>query len=151
MLTEDNEENAKIVAEKIDVDKLYAGLLPQEKLEKVKEKKEDGKVIFIGDGINDSPVLAEADFGISMGEATEIANNTADGILISNNITTIPQCIKISRKTIKIVKENIVISLIAKVIVLTLGILGIAPIWLAVAADTGISLLTVVNSLRILK
>ena len=151
MLTGDNEENAKEIADKIGVDKLYADLLPQEKLEKVKEKKEDGKVIFIGDGINDSPVLAEADFGISMGEGTEIANNTADGILISNNITTIPQCIKITRKTMKIVKENIVFSLIAKVIVLTLGILGIAPIWLAVAADTGMSLLTVINSLRILK
>ena len=111
--------------------------------------KKDGKVIFIGDGINDSPVLATSDFGIAMGEGTDIASTTADSILISNSISTLPQIINTARKTLRIVNENITISLLAKLIVLILGILGIAPVWLAVGADTGITLLTVVNSIRI--
>lgn len=151
MLTGDNQENANKVAKKVGISKVFASLLPKQKLEKVKELKQKGKVIFIGDGINDSPVLAEADFGISMGEGTEIANNSADGILISNNIGSIPTIIRIAKKSMRIIKFNIAFSLIVKVIVLTLGILGIAPIWLAIVADTGVSLLTVINSVRIFK
>ena len=113
--------------------------------------KKDGKVVFVGDGINDSPVLAESDFGISIGEGTEIANNTADGILISNKIGSIPSIIKIAKKSMKIIKFNIAFSLILKAIVLTLGILGYAPVWLAVAVDTGVTLLTVLNSMRIFR
>ena len=126
-------------------------MLPQEKLEKVKALKENGKIIFVGDGINDSPVLAEASFGISMKDAAEIANSSADGILISNNISKIPNMIKVARKTMNIIKFNIAFSLIIKAIVLTLGVLGYAPIWLAIIADTGVSMLTVLNSVRILK
>ena len=151
MLTGDNIENANKIAKKVAISKVFASLLPQDKLEKVKELKKRGKVIFIGDGINDSPVLAEANFGISMGEGTEIASSTADGILISNNIKTIPEIIKTAKKSMKIIRFNIVFSLIIKAIVLTLGIIGIAPVWLAVVADTGVSLLTVLNSLRIFK
>lgn len=151
MLTGDNLENANKIASKVGIKKVFASLLPKQKLEKVKELKENGKVIFIGDGINDSPVLAEADFGISMGEAAEIASSTADGILISNNISSLPRIIQTAKKSMRIIKFNIAFSLIVKVIVLTLGILGIAPVWLAIVADTGVSLLTVLNSVRILK
>lgn len=151
MLTGDNLENANKIASKVGIKKVFASLLPKQKLEKVKELKENGKVIFIGDGINDSPVLAEADFGISMGEGTEIASSTADGILISNNISSLPKIIKTAKKSMRIIKFNIVFSLIVKVVVLTLGIMGIAPVWLAIVADTGVSLLTVLNSVRILK
>ena len=86
-----------------------------------------------------------------MGEGAEIANSVADGILMSNNISKIPNMIKITRKTMNIVKFNIAFSLIIKLIVLMLGVLGYAPIWLAIIADTGVSMLTVLNSVRILK
>lgn len=152
MLTGDNEKSANKVAEKIGIKEVYSGLLPQEKVEKVKQlKKKRNKVIFIGDGINDSPVLATADFGISMGEGTEIANSSADAILLSNEISKLPEIIKVASKTMKIVKTNITFSIIAKLVVLTLGIFGLAPIWLAVFADTGVTFLTVLNSMRIFK
>lgn len=151
ILTGDNQKNAEKIAKEIGISKFYASLLPQEKLEKVKALKENGKIIFVGDGINDSPVLAEASFGISMKDAAEIANSSADGILISNNISKIPNMIKVARKTMNIIKFNIAFSLIIKAIVLTLGVLGYAPIWLAIIADTGVSMLTVLNSVRILK
>ena len=128
-----------------------AKLMPEGKVEEINKLKKSGKVIFIGDGINDSPVLATSDFGIAMGEGTDIASTTADSILISNNISSLPQIIKIARKTIRIVNENITVSLLAKLVVLVLGVAGIAPVWLAVAADTGITLLTVINSIRIFK
>ena len=149
VLTGDNKENAKkIIKENSEVE-IYGSLLPKEKLEKIEELKAYGKTIFVGDGINDSPVLAAADFSISMGTGTEIANNTADGILISNNLNILPDVIKISRKTMRILKENISFSLIIKLVVLILGIAGYAPIWLAVFADVGVTLLTVLNAIRI--
>lgn len=169
MLTGDSKTNAeKIVKECEILDTKYdqnkenknsktckleykAKLMPEGKVEEINKLKQYGKVIFIGDGINDSPVLATSDFGIAMGEGTDIASTTADSILISNNISSLPQIIKVARKTIRIVNENITISLLTKLIVLILGILGIAPVWLAVAADTGITLITVINSIRIFK
>ena len=107
--------------------------------------------IFLGDGINDSPVIATADFGMSMGTGSEIANSTADGILISNDISILPTIIRIAKKTMRIVKFNITFSLLAKLVVLIVGLFGTAPIWLAVLADTGVTLLTVLNALRILR
>lgn len=151
ILTGDNKENSEKIAKQTGVEKVHSNLLPQEKLKEVNNLKEKGKVIFVGDGINDSPVLAASDFGISIGEGAEIANNTADGILISNNIETIPNIIKIARKSMRIIKFNIAFSLLIKVIVLILGILGLAPVWAAVVADTGVSFITVINSARILK
>lgn len=149
ILTGDNLKNAKIVAEKLNVTDLYAGLLPQEKLEKINLLKKQGKTLFVGDGINDSPVLAASDFGISMGEGTEIASNTADSILISNNLEAIPEGINIGKKTVRIMKENIIFSLAMKLIVLIAGVLGVAPVWLAVFADVGVTIITVVNAIRI--
>ena len=149
ILTGDNLKNAKIVAEKLNVTDLYAGLLPQEKLEKINLLKKQGKTLFVGDGINDSPVLAASDFGISMGEGTEIASNTADSILISNNLEAIPESINIGKKTVRIMKENIIFSLAMKLIVLIAGVLGVAPVWLAVFADVGVTIITVINAIRI--
>ncbi len=152
MLTGDNEKEAKIVSDNLGITEVYSQLLPQDKLNKLQEiQSKNDKVIFVGDGINDSPVLAKADFGIAMGEGTEIASNTADGILLSNNILSLPEIIKISRKSMRIVRSNIVFSILIKIIVLFLGIIGIAPIWLAVLADTGVTFLTVLNSMRIFK
>lgn len=151
MLTGDSKTNAEKIAKACGGIEYRAKLMPENKVEEINKLKEEGKVIFIGDGINDSPVLATSDFSIAMGEGTDIASTTADSILISNNISSLPQIIKVARKTIRIVNENITISLLTKLIVLILGILGIAPVWLAVAADTGITLITVINSIRIFK
>ena len=151
MLTGDSKTNAEKIAKACGEIEYRAKLMPENKVEEINKLKEEGKVIFIGDGINDSPVLATSDFSIAMGEGTDIASTPADSILISNNISSLPQIIKVARKTIRIVNENITISLLAKLIVLILGILGIAPVWLAVAADTGITLITVINSIRIFK
>lgn len=149
ILTGDNKENANKISKAINVSEIYAELLPKDKLNKVDELKKEGKVIFVGDGINDSPVLAAADFSIAMGEGTEIAGNAADSILISNNISSIVDIIKIARKSMRVSKFNISFSLLIKLIVLILGIVGFAPIWLAVFADVGVTLITVVNSIRI--
>ena len=149
MLTGDSNDEAKKIAKECGKIDYKAKLMPDGKVEEINKLKKIGKVIFIGDGINDSPVLATSDFGIAMGEGTDIAGTTADSILISNNVSSLPKIIKVARKTLRIVNENITISLLAKLIVLTLGVVGIAPVWLAVAADTGITLLTVINSIRI--
>ena len=152
ILTGDNKKAAKNIADKLNITKVYAELLPQDKLNKVKELQANGeKVTFLGDGINDSPVIATADFGMSMGTGSEIANNTADGILISNDIAMLPNIIKVAKKTMRIVTFNIAFSLLAKLVVLIVGLFGTAPIWLAVLADTGVTLLTVLNALRIFK
>ncbi len=149
MLTGDSLEKAEEISQKIGGIEVYASLLPKEKLEKVEEFKEQDKVIFVGDGINDSPVLATADFSISMGEGTQIASNTADSILISNQIATLPNIIKTAKSSMKIIYFNMIFSLLTKLIVLILGIAGYAPIWLAVFADVGVTLITVLNSIRI--
>ena len=151
MLTGDSNDEAKKIAKECGKIDYKAKLMPEGKVEEINKLKQEGKVIFIGDGINDSPVLATSDFGIAMGEGTDIAETTADSILISNNVSSLPQIIKVARKTLRIVNENIIISLLVKLGVLILGVVGIAPVWLAVAADTGITLLTVMNSIRIFK
>ena len=149
MLTGDNDKNAKEVAQKIGIDAYYAKLLPNQKLEKIEELKEKGKTIFIGDGINDSPVLASADFSISIGEGTEIANNTADSILISNRLESITSIIKSAKQAMRILTFNLSFSLLAKIVVFILGIIGVAPVWLAVLADVGVTIITVLNAIRI--
>lgn len=152
MLTGDNKESAQKIANSINIDEIRSGLLPKDKQEKIKELKKSGeKVIFVGDGINDSPVLASSDFGIAMGAGTSIAGSTADSILISNNIGTLPNIIKTSKRSMNIIKFNILFSLIIKFVVLILGAMGKAPIWSAILADTGVTFLTVLNSMRILK
>lgn len=149
MLTGDVLEKAKEISQKVGGIEVYAELLPKEKLEKVEEFKKQGKVIFVGDGINDSPVLAAADFSISMGEGTQIANNTADSILISNQIAILPKAIRTAKSSMRIIYFNMLFSLLTKLVVLILGVVGYAPIWLAVFADVGVTLITVLNSIRI--
>lgn len=152
MLTGDNKKSAENIGSQLDVDEVKSNLLPQEKLKVIEELQKAGKkVIFVGDGINDSPVLAKSDFGIAMGAGSNIASITADGILISNNIGRLPEMIKTSKKAMMVVKINIVFSLLVKAIVLILGAMGIAPIWAAIFADTGVTFLTVVNAIKNIK
>ena len=152
MLTGDNEKSAKKIGNELNVDDIRASLLPQDKLKVIEELKREGqKVIFVGDGINDSPVLASSNFGIAMGAGTNIASLTADGILISNNLSALPSIIKTAKRAMQVVKFNIVFSLIVKLIVLILGAIGIAPIWLAILADTGVTFLTVLNAVKNIK
>ncbi len=152
MLTGDNLESANLIANEVNLSEVKANLLPQDKQEEIKKlKNEKNCVVFVGDGINDSPVLAESDFGIAMGEGSNIASITADSILISNNLETLPSIIKTAKRTIKIVKTNIIFSLVVKAIVLTLGILGMSPMWLAIFADTGVTFLTVLNAVKLTK
>lgn len=152
MLTGDNEKNARKIGKELNLDEIKATLLPQDKLKAIEELKNRGeKVIFVGDGINDSPVLASSNFGIAMGAGANIASITADGILISNNLSAIPNIIKTAKRAMAVVKANIIFSLIVKLIVLILGAIGIAPIWLAILADTGVTFLTVVNAVQNIK
>lgn len=152
MLTGDNKKSAEKIGEALKLDTVKSSLLPQDKLKEIEELKKSGKtVIFIGDGINDSPVLASSDFGIAMGAGTNIASITADGILLSNNLGSLESIIKTAKKAMRVVKANIVFSLIVKAIVLILGAIGIAPIWLAILADTGVTFLTVVNAIMNIK
>lgn len=152
MLTGDNEKSAKNIGDKLKLDEVKASLLPQDKLKVIEELKREGqKVIFVGDGINDSPVLASSNFGIAMGAGTNIASITADGILISNNLSSLQSIIKTAKRAMQVVKFNIIFSLIVKLIVLILGAMGIAPIWLAILADTGVTFLTVVNAVKNIK
>ncbi len=152
MLTGDNEIAAKKIANELNIKEFYPDLLPKEKQEIIEKlKNENENVIFVGDGINDAPVLAAANIGISMGQGTHIANSISDGILITNKINVLPKSIHTAKKTINICKFNIIFSLLVKLIVIILGFIGIAPIWSAVLADTGVTFLTVMNSIRIIK
>lgn len=153
MLTGDNEETAKKVAEKLGVDKYYAGLLPSEKLEileKIMESEKD-KVAFVGDGINDAPVIARADVGIAMGGlGQDAAIEAADVVIMSDKPSKIIDGIHIGRKTRRIIWQNIIFALSVKGFFLGLGITGIATMWEAVFADVGVALISIFNAGRIL-
>ncbi len=152
LLTGDNLKNAEKIGNKLQINKVKASLLPQDKVNVINDYRKNGeKVIFVGDGINDSPVLASSDFGVAMGAGANIASITADGILISNNIEALPNIIKTAKCAMRVVKFNITFSLIIKLVVLILGGVGIAPIWLAIFADTGVTFLTVLNAIKNIK
>ena len=151
MFTGDNEKTAKAVAEKINVDCYHAQLLPADKVEKLKEHQDNTNLIFVGDGINDAPILSTCDVGIAMGGiGSNIATESADVIIVDDNLYSIPLAVKISRKTRRIVYENIIFALGVKTIVLALSAVGIGSMWLAIFADVGVSLLAVLNSIRAL-
>ena len=156
MLTGDKKEVADKVSEELEIDKVYSELLPDGKVEKVeqliKEKQEDSRLAFVGDGINDAPVLALSDIGIAMGGlGADAAIEAADIVIMTDEPSKIAKAIKISKKTMKIVKENIIFSIGVKVAVLILAALGISTMWAAVFADVGVSVLAILNSLRMLR
>ena len=153
LLTGDKENVAKKVAEEIKFNNVYGELLPQDKVEIVEKLKQGTKkkVAFVGDGINDSPVLACADVGISMGNGSDIAIDTSDIVLMTDEPHKLEECIKISKKTKSVVIQNIVFALSIKVIVLVLSAMGISTMWEAIFADVGVSLLAIFNSIRIFK
>ncbi len=156
MLTGDNKTVAEKVAGIVGVDKVYAELLPGDKVEKVeeiiKDNKTQGKVIFVGDGINDAPVLARADIGVAMGGiGSDAAIEAADVVLMNDNPEALVSAIKVARKTNKILWQNIIFALAIKVLVLILGAVGLANMWEAVFADVGVTILAVINSTRCLK
>ncbi len=152
LLTGDEEKNAEAVAKVIGADECYAKLLPQEKLEKLKAiRQQHGSVMFVGDGINDAPVLAGADVGGAMGSGSDSAIEVADVVFMNNDMLSIAKSIEISRKTNSIAVINVVFAIVIKVIVMILGVTGIyANMWLAVFADTGVAVLCILNSVRIL-
>ena len=156
MLTGDKESISKEVAKELSIDNYYSELLPQDKVKIVeklmKEKSSNGKLIFIGDGINDAPVLALSDIGVAMGGlGSDAAIEAADVVIMTDEPSKIADAIKISKKTMTIVKENIVFAITVKILVLILSALGIATMWAAVFADVGVSILAIINALRILK
>lgn len=152
MLTGDKKENAKQVAELVGIKDFRAELLPTDKVAEFEKLKANGTSVFVGDGINDAPVLKLADVGIAMGGlGSDIAIEAADVALMDDCPSKLPLAIKISRKTMKLVKENITFTILFKVLMLGLGIFGLANMWLAVIADVGVSLIAVLNSLRALK
>ena len=156
MLTGDNEAIGKNIAEKLGIDKVFTELLPNEKVEKLEEiyktKSEKGKVAFVGDGINDAPVLARADLGIAMGGAgSDAAIEAADVVIMNDEPSKIVTAIKIAKKTKKIVWQNITIAFAIKIVVMALGLFGDATMWEAVFADVGVALLAVLNATRVLR
>lgn len=156
MLTGDEIKIAEKIAKEVGVDNCKGDLLPDQKLENLEEilkiKKDKERVIFIGDGINDSPCLARADIGIAMGGiGADSAIEAADVVIMTDELTKIVDAIHISKKAMRIVKQNIVFALTVKVLVLILGAVGIANMWLAVFADVGVSILAILNSMKTLK
>lgn len=156
MLTGDREEISKNVSKELKLDKYYAELLPQDKVKKVEslmqEKSEYGKLVFIGDGINDAPVLALSDIGVAMGGlGSDAAIEAADIVIMTDEPSKLANAIKISKKTMQIVKENIVFAITVKILVLLLSAIGIATMWAAVFADVGVSVIAIINALRILR
>ena len=154
MLTGDAKEVAHTVADALGLDEYHAELLPADKVEQVEKllkQETNGKLAFVGDGINDAPVLARADIGIAMGGlGSDAAIEAADVVLMDDQPSKIPVAIRIARKTVRIVHENIVFALAVKAVVLLMGALGKAPMWLAVFADVGVAFIAILNAMRCL-
>ena len=156
MLTGDNKTAAESVGRKLGLDRIYSQLLPEDKVSRVceliDEKSEKGKLLFVGDGINDAPVLARADVGVAMGGlGSDAAIEAADIVIMDDKPSKLLDLMKISRQTLSIVKQNIVFALGVKLIVLVLSAIGLANMWAAVFADVGVSMIAILNSLRALK
>ncbi|MCR4996392.1 MAG: heavy metal translocating P-type ATPase [Butyrivibrio sp.] len=156
MLTGDRKDVAEDVGRNLGIDEVISQLLPADKVEQVEKmlssEDNDSKLAFVGDGINDAPVLMRADVGIAMGSlGSDAAIEAADIVIMDDDINKIPSVIGIARKTIRIVKENIVFALSVKVIILILGALGLTTMWLAVFGDVGVAVIAILNSMRALK
>ncbi len=156
MLTGDREEVGENVGKKLGIDKVYAELLPDSKVKKVesllKEKSKKGKLVFVGDGINDTPVLAISDIGIAMGGlGADSAIEVADIVLMTDEPSKIVDAIHLSKRTMRIVKENILFAIAIKILVLIFSAFGLSTMWEAVFADVGVSVIAIINALRVLK
>ena len=156
MLTGDRREVGENVGKTLGIDKVYSELLPDGKVEKLEsllnEKSEKGKLVFVGDGINDAPVLALADIGIAMGGlGSDAAIEAADVVIMTDEPSKIVKAIHLSKKTMKIVKENIVFAIFIKLLVLVLSAFGLSTMWEAVFADVGVSVIAIINALRVLR
>ena len=152
LLTGDDELRAKSVGAEVGISEVYAKLLPDGKVRKANELKEGGTLVYVGDGINDAPVMYTADCAVSMGKlGSAVAVEASDVVLISDNVKALPFCLKIARKTRKIVLQNIVFSIVMKFVFMALGVFGVLPLGVAVFADVGVMLLAVINALRVKK
>lgn len=151
MLTGDGEREAKAIAKTIGIDEVRAKLLPQEKLQELQSlRKKYGAVMFVGDGINDAPVLAGANVGAAMGSGADAAIEAADVVFMNSEMTSIPKAINIAKETGNIAWQNVIFALGVKAVIMVAGLLGYASMWAAVFADTGVAVLCVMNSVRIL-
>lgn len=151
MLTGDSQQAAQAVAERAGITEVHGHLLPQDKLSRLEQLREKyGPVMFVGDGINDAPVLAGADVGAAMGSGADAAIEAADVVFMQSNMQAVPQAIKLAKKTAAVAWQNVVLALAVKIIILAAGMAGYASMWAAVFADTGVALLCVLNSVRIL-
>ena len=152
MFTGDVNVSAQEVAKFTGVEEVHAELLPQDKFIHLQElRKKYGEVLFVGDGINDAPVLAGADVGAAMGSGADAAIEAADVVFMTSSMEAIPEAIEIAKKTGKIAIQNVVFALAIKFAVMILGLLGMANMWMAVFADTGVAMLCVLNSIRALR
>ena len=156
MVTGDNRATAEAFASELGISEVYCELLSDRKVEVVEtliqEKAGPGAVVFVGDGINDAPVLARADIGVAMGGAgSEAAIEAADIVILKDEPTKIAEAIRIARRTDGIVRQNVIFSLAGKAVFLILGMLGLTGMWQAVFADVGIMLIAVLNAMRILR
>ena len=152
MLTGDVGKVAEKVAEDLSIDEVYSGLLPADKVEKVEELLGNGTLAFVGDGINDAPVLMRSDIGIAMGAmGSDAAIEAADVVLMDDSPMKLVKAVKISRKCIRIVYQNIIFALVIKFLCLLLGAFGVANMWYAIFADVGVMVLAVLNAIRALK
>jgi Cd2+/Zn2+-exporting ATPase len=155
MVTGDNISAANGVAAGLEIDGVHAGLLPRDKLEVVEgllaNVKAGKKLAFVGDGINDAPVIARADVGIAMGNGADVAIETADMVIMSGSPLKVARAIQIARKTKRIVWQNIIASFAVKGFFIALGIIGIATMWEAVFADMGVALWAIFNATRVMK
>lgn len=151
MLSGDRKERAEKTGAKLTLDKAYGELLPQDKLEKLEKMKDEGTLLYVGDGINDAPALKSADVGVAMGGVgSDTAIEAADAVIMNDDLSRLPVAISIAKKTETITRENIWVSLIVKAVVFVLAIIGIANMWIAVFADTGVCLIAVTNAMRAL-
>ena len=156
MLTGDRKKVGEEVAKELGIDKVYTDLLPDGKVKKVEElltsRAQKGKLIFVGDGINDAPVLAISDIGVAMGGlGSDAAIEAADVVIMTDEPSKLVNAIKLSKRTMRIVKENIIFAIFVKVLVLVLSALGVATMWEAVFADVGVSIIAIINALRALR
>lgn len=151
MLTGDSQESASIIGREIGIDEVHAQLLPEDKLEHLKQiRRKYGPVLYVGDGINDAPVLAGADVGAAMGSGADAAIEAADLVFMTSSVNAIPESIAIAKKTGRIAMQNVVFALLVKFLVILIGLLGFANMWMAVFADTGVAMICVLNSIRML-